>query len=109
MAGARLALMMVETWRGVAGTATFDPVSSFSPDLTIEQDAGPSAPAGFSLLDTYRVRISDVNYFTALSYKDINADLRELNVQVQWQQRGDADATAAEADKSFAVSAYVLK
>jgi hypothetical protein len=109
MPASRLALMMVETWRGVAGTETFDPVSSLSSEITIEKSGGPTEPAGYSLLGTYKVQLNNVDYYTGLSYKDINAVLRALNVTVEWEQGGRQQATADESDKSFALTLYVEK
>ena len=109
MPASRLALMMVETWRGFAGSETFDPVNSLNSDITIENNGGPTAPGGFTLLGTYKVQLNNVEYYTALSYKDINADLRALNVQVEWEQKGAEQATANESDKSFALTVYVEK
>jgi hypothetical protein len=50
-----------------------------------------------------------VEYYTGLSYKDINASLRALNVQIEWEQKGAEQATADESDKSFALTVYVEK
>ncbi len=109
MPASRLALMMVETWRGFAGSETFNPVTSLSSDITIENSGGPTAPGGFTLLGTYKVQLNNVEYYTALSYKDINASLRALNVQIEWEQKGAEQATANESDKSFALTVYVEK
>ncbi len=109
MPASRLALMMVETWRGVAGSETFDPVTSLSSEISIEAAVGPTEPNGFTLLGTYKAQLNNVEYYTALSYKDINADLRALNVQVEWEQKGAEQATANESDKSFALTVYVVK
>jgi hypothetical protein len=109
MIGSRLALMMVETWRGVAGSGTFDPVTSLSSDITIENSEGPTEPNGFTPQGTYKVQLNNVDYYTGLSYKDINADLRALNVQIEWEQKGAEQATADESDKSFALTVYVEK
>ena len=109
MPASRLALMMVETWRGVAGSETFDPVTSLSSEISIEAAAGPAEPNGFTLLGTYKAQLNSVEYYTGLSYKDINASLRALNVQIEWEQKGAEQATANESDKSFALTVYAEK
>ena len=109
MTASRLALMMTETWRGLAGTETFDPVDSFNTELVIEAGSGPDEPNGFTLLGKYNVNLNGVEYYTALSYKDLNTSLRALNVQVEWEQRGTTDATADMSDKSFALTIYTQR
>ncbi|MBN1796422.1 MAG: hypothetical protein JW804_07100 [Sedimentisphaerales bacterium] len=109
VSGSRLALMLVETWRGSAGSDTFDPVATFSTDLTIEADDGPDEPSGFILLGKYKIELNNVNYFVTLSYKDINSDLRALNSNVTWEQRGTEETEVEDTDKSFALTIYVEK
>lgn len=109
MSASRLVLMMTETWRGLEGSETFDPVSSFNSELTIETGQGPDVPNGFTLLGNYKVTLNDVDYYMTLSYKDINAALRKLNVQATWEQRGTENATMVMSDKSFALTTYIRK
>ena len=105
----RLALLLNETWRGSAGSETFDPVATFNPDLTIKTDNGPEPPSGFALLGKYNVELNSFNYYTTLSYKDINSDLRALNSNVAWEQRSTKGTNYDDVDKSFALTIYIEK
>jgi len=109
IAGVQLALTLAETWRGSAGSETFDPITVLGSDLTIETDDGPDVPSGFTLLGKYKIELSSANYFATLSYKDINSSLRALNSTVSWEQRGIVETEADDADKSFGLTIYVDK
>lgn len=107
VAAARTALLLCESWRGVEGTETYDPVAYFGSELTITYDYGPVAPGGFTTLGSYAVTLDGVNYYLTLSWKDVSAGLRALNVVVSWQQRpsGEYDGYWY-ADKSFKLTTY---
>ncbi len=105
----RVALMLVEAWRGSAGSDAFDPIAAFSSELDIEADEGPEVPDGFTLLGYYKVELNNSNYFATLSYEDINAGLRVLNSTVSWEQRGNQDMEFDNADKTFALTLVVEK
>lgn len=110
VSASRAALTLAETWRGVQGSESFDPVASLSTYLTIAaENDGPAEPGGFTLLGQYRVELDSVNYYSTLSYQDINTDLRMLNVIVSWEQRGTESMVFADADKSFVLTVYAKK
>jgi hypothetical protein len=49
----------------------------------------------------------DINYYAFLSWKDVSAGLRALNVVVAWAQRDTGPATIDDADKIYALTTYV--
>lgn len=102
---ARIALMLCESWAGVNGAVTFNPVVQLDDDLAVTQSlTGPAKPADFTILGTYRVVLKDfhgVRHYATLSWKDIQPGLRALNVVVAWAQRGAASNGVENVDKSF--------
>lgn len=109
MNASRIALMMTEAWRGAQGGTAFDPVTLLSDDLNVETADGPDQPDGFTVLDKYQIELNGVSYYSTLSYKDVNASLRALNIIVVWEQKGVKDAAFNDSDNSFALTTYVQK
>ena len=107
-AGARIALLLSESWRGVKGIETYDPTAHFGTDLAITASGGSSAPGGFTLLGSYTVALNGVNYYATLSWKDVVNELRALNVVVAWSHNGQETTNVADADKSFKLTTYTL-
>lgn len=108
---ARVALMLCESWSGVDGALTYNPIVQLGSDLVVTQSlTGPAKPLDFTLLGTYKVVLKDfhgVNHYATLSWKDVQPGLRALNVVVAWAQRG-ADADGLEnVDKSFRLTVNV--
>lgn len=107
---ARIALMLCESWSGVNGALTYNPLVQFSTDLVITTSAtGPTKPDDFTLLGTYKVVLKDyhgVNHYATLSWKDIQPGLRALNVIVAWAQRGAAANGVENVDKSFRLTVH---
>lgn len=112
---ARVALTLCESWRGVKGDQTYDPVSQLSSDLKIAASGtGPDNPGDFNLLGKYVVvldYIKSVNYNATLSWKDVQPGLRALNVVVTWASRdlsvkSKGVSTVAAPDKSFVLTIY---
>jgi prepilin-type N-terminal cleavage/methylation domain-containing protein len=102
----RTGLLLGEGWRGLRGATTYDPVADLSSELTIATSTdGPTAPSGFTEIGKYHIVASRANYYATLSWNDISAGLRALNVSVAWEQRGketDYDDT----DKVFSLTTY---
>lgn len=109
MAASRLALMLVESWRGLQGTTAYNPVTELGAQLTIESDSGPTQPDGFTVLGSYAIVLNNASYYATLSYKDANASLRQLNVTVSWEQKGLTGASLDSSDKLFALTTYVYR
>lgn len=112
---ARIALMLCESWRGVKGDQTYDPVAQLSSDLQITaSSSSPDNPADFILLGKYAVvldYIDSVTYNVTLSWKDVQAGLRALNVVVTWASRDQSGSSksglsVATPDKSFTLTIY---
>ena len=98
VSGTRIGLLLCESWKGLKGSDSYDPVTHFGTDLvftdssTIDFSSHPiTAPIqaqGFTLLGSYSVPINDVTYHAVLSWKDVDVNLRALSVVIIWQQRG---------------------
>ena len=104
----RIGLMLCENWRGLGGAETYDPATYFGSDLIITQSAGPAEPDDFTLLGSYTVTLNSANYYITLSWKDVSAGLRALNVIVAWTQRPQGVSSLNDADKSFKLTTYAL-
>ena len=106
---ARVGLMLCESWRGIRGAETYDPVAHLGSDLAITQStSGPGKPEDFTLLGNYTVTLDGANYYLTLSWKDVDTGLRSLNVVVGWVQRDKGQSTIDDADKSFKLTIYTL-
>ena len=112
---ARIALTFGESWRGVRGDLTYDPVAHLGTGLKVAAAEGPVKPEDFTLLGSYSVQFDDgagVNkYFATLSWKDVQPGLRALNVVVAWASRDQAVGSKQPnpvdaADKSFGLTVY---
>ena len=104
----RIGLMLCESWRGLGGTETFDPVAYLSPDLTITASSGPAEPGDFTLLGNYTVTVNNANFYITLSWKDVSTGLRALNIIVSWAQRQLGQSSLNDADKTFQLTTYAL-
>ena len=108
----RIALLLCENWRGIRGDETFDPEDYWAQDLPVIEVSGegPQVSPGFTVLNTpYTVEINNVLYYVTMSWKDIFAGLRALNVAVAWNQNGSGSGSTAfaDAEKSFRLTTYV--
>ena len=86
---ARLAMLLCENWRGIEGSEAYDPAAYLGSASPITATGTPPGVAeeGFNLLGTYKVVLNGDNYYAALSWKDLNTELRALNVIVTRPQR----------------------
>lgn len=98
---AELALMLVETWRGVGGADTFDSEDHFNSALNINSSTGPACPTDYNQLDSYTIQWNDYDYKATLSSRDIGNGLKSLNVIVAWPF-GNSNA-----DKEYRITSYV--
>ena len=107
---ARIALMLCESWAGVDGVLTYDPVIQLDNNLVITASTtGPAKPEDFTLLGTYKVVLKDyhgVNHYATLSWKDVQPGLRALNVVVAWAQRGPGADGIENVDKTFRLTVH---
>ncbi len=111
--GARIALMLCESWRGIQGSQSYNPVAYLGSDMTVVQSEGPDKPDDFTFLGSYRIVLNEqddgangTDYFATLSWKDIQPGLRALNVIVAWAQRGQSGFENT--DKTFTLTIYAL-
>jgi len=104
----RIGLMLCENWRGLSGTETYDPVAYFGSDLPINTSSGPAEPGDFTLLGSYTATVNNANFYITLSWKDISADLRALNIIVSWAQRQPGLSSFNDVDKTFKLTTYTL-
>jgi hypothetical protein len=105
---ATVAQLLCQSWVGMQGSGTYDPVSALGSGVTIASDTGPSAGAGFTLLGSYHIDLNGDRYFATLSWEDVQTGLRALNLNVAWAQSKRGAMTYADADKSFALTGYYV-
>jgi len=106
---ARVALLFCESWQGVKGSETYNPITHLGADLTItapESDVNmylnyiAGTPQDFTVLGKYKVTTNDGLCYPILSYKDTSAGLRVLNVVVAWPLKGQS-ATGADGHSRY--------
>ena len=109
----RIALLLCESWRGLNGDTTLDPMLLAAGDLQITPSLWDShvTPAGFTLLGNYEIVMDTgdpdgLKYYTTLSWNDVQPGLRALNINVSWAQRTETAKRAANVDKSYALTVY---
>jgi len=96
---ARIGLLLCESWRGLNGIETYNPAAYFGSDLVIAANpvfdfsaghaiTGPIVNESFTPLGIYSIVADGATYYAILSWKDINTDLRALNVVIAWELRG---------------------
>lgn len=92
-AAARLGILLLESWKGRQGQASFDPVDVFESEMTIQTSAiGPDVPDngdGMPLvkLGSYEIILHNVNYYVTLSYDEASASgPMLLNVTLTWRR-----------------------
>ena len=105
---ARVTLMLCEGWRGIKGSETYDPTAHLGSSLVITQNnqVYPDKPPDFTFLGSYTVVLESVNYYTTLSWKDVQPGLRALNVVIAWAQRNQGEGGIDSVDKSFKLTIY---
>ncbi|MEN8126838.1 MAG: prepilin-type N-terminal cleavage/methylation domain-containing protein [Planctomycetota bacterium] len=92
-AASRVAMLLLEGWKGQQGSTRFDPAAVFGGEIVIQTTAsGPDAPnnlAGVPLthLDFYKVIFQHVHYFVTLSYEmPSGSEPMLLNATVAWRR-----------------------
>jgi len=97
-AAGRIGLLLSESWGGLKGSTTYDPVAHLGSALAISppsysgDDISAYIPAGykpadFNLLGAYDVYIGNDLYCAILSWKDTAVGLRTLYTAVVWEPR----------------------
>lgn len=110
---ARVALLLAESWRGLNGDLTLDPIQLAAGDFGISASSwdGHVTPAGFTLLGDYEIVMDTGDpdglvYYATLSWNDVQPGLRALNINIQWAQRSETLERAKNVDKSYALTVY---
>jgi prepilin-type N-terminal cleavage/methylation domain-containing protein len=103
---ARLAMSLLEGWKGQQGDMAFDPVDFFSNEMAIQTSAnGPGAPDNsdgtpLTMLGSYEIVLRGVYYLVTLSYEEPSvSEPKLLNVTVTW--RRDYTQGELEGDERF--------
>jgi hypothetical protein len=121
---ARTALLLCESWRAVHDSNEFDPTQLVDTKLGSVLAIAPGSltyptPDGFTTLGIYQVGVGDndgvgddvrdTSYYAVLSYRDVAAGLRALNVTVVWDRRGSGQnpGTSPHLAKSFQLTTFV--
>ena len=108
IASARIGYLLSESWRGMQGSETYDPVARLGAGLAITASEGPDAPGGYTVLGSYKIVLNDITFYANLSWKDISSTLRAMNTTIAWAQRTHEQTDINDADKSFELTTYVL-
>jgi hypothetical protein len=109
---ARIALALCESWRGLNGDATYNPIQLGTSEMSIAKSSwyGHSVPDDFTPLGDYAITLDNdpagVNYYATLSWKDVQPGLRAMNVNVAWAQRGQGADGRENVDKSYVLTVY---
>jgi hypothetical protein len=94
-------------WTGVGGATNFDPVGVFEPDVNIISSVGPGTPSGFTKLGSYKIVLEGNDYYATLSWENLAAELRALNVVISWDQFGRGTGQFTNANKLYRLTTYV--
>jgi len=108
VASARIGFMLSESWRGMQGSETYDPVARLGGGMTMTVSEGPDAPESYTALGSYKIVLNDITFYATLSWKDISSTLRALNTTIVWAQRTHEQNSIDDSDKSFELTTYVL-
>jgi Tfp pilus assembly protein PilV len=100
---ARIAETLYESWRGVQGASTYNPTSYTWANMTITAGSGPTAPSGFTALNSYAITTNTYSYTATLSYQTVSTGLMALNVIVAWPTSGTGTA-----NNSYTLTSYTL-
>jgi prepilin-type N-terminal cleavage/methylation domain-containing protein len=102
----RIAMLLLEGWKGQQGDMSFDPVDMLGDEMSIQTSTwGPDVPNNsngvpLTLLNFYEIIINDIYYYATLSYEDASAsEPMLLNATVAW--RRDYRQNELEGDESF--------
>lgn len=102
----RIGLMLTENWRALKGNGTYNPTEYLDSEMAITNSDGPDAPEDFTLLGSYKIQLNNCNYYTTLSWKDVQTGLRALNINVVWAQQRQSSASLEDTDKTFKFTTY---
>jgi len=105
MERARLALVLLESWKGMGGNLLYDPTEDVG-TLLWRPSEGPATPAGLHHLGSYMTRTDTGEYYATLSYLNETADEPALlHVAVTWMP-AELGWHSAESRSATALTTY---
>ena len=114
MEATRLAVTMLEGWKGAGGEMTFDPLTnfgngytpSFKTNLALDRIGDGVVPMGMdSCIGEYCITGDRATYLVTLSCVDVDMTdsiPKALNISVKWGEHGHDN----DPDKSFSMTSY---
>lgn len=112
---ARLASLLLNSWKGNGGGASFNPINAFEDQFTITDSPNgpPVAMTGctntFTLLNNYHIVLGNINYYVSMSYCPATAnDPLALSVCVAWLPRYSV-GVVSQNDTCVRLSAYGMQ
>jgi hypothetical protein len=109
MVAAQTAQLVIESWRGVKGVVTYNPVNDAGLGLNIDYVANgqsPAPPLDFLVIGRYRIITQQKTFYMTLSYHTVDAQLRILNSKIGWSISDEAGEEAT-IDKVYSITALV--
>jgi len=100
---ARAGLLLCESWRGLRGATTCNPTTWNLSGVYISAGSGPSAPSGFTTLNSYTLTTNTFAYTATLSWQNLSTGLRALNVTIAWPTSGSGTP-----NNSYTLTSYTL-
>ena len=105
----RLGIMLLEGWKGWAGSSDFAPEVSYGSILNISS-AGSGlnvANGGFDILNHYKIVSDGVSYYAVLSSKDATeTEPKMLNVQITWSRDRQDQSVSSKARSTIRLTTY---
>ena len=103
-AAARIGMLLLESWKGMGGDTSFDPVDVFGSEMTIQTSMiGPEAPDNsdglpLTKLGSYEIILNNIHYYVTLSYDDASTqEPTLLSAVITWRRDyGQGDLTGDE-------------
>lgn len=113
IAAGRIASLLCESWRGLGGASTYNPITDcndlgFGFNITEDSQAlAPVVPLNFTPLGYYRVISDNHTYYVTMSYYNIDSSLLALNVGIAWPASESSQINDAATNKLLRLSALI--
>ncbi|MFC1782851.1 hypothetical protein ACFL02_04605 [Planctomycetota bacterium] len=108
ISASRLGMMLLEGWKGWAGSSDFAPEVSYGSVLNISAaGSGLGGAHGFNILNHYKIVTDGVSYYAVLSSKEATAtEPKMLNVQITWSRDRQDQTVSSKALKTIGLTTY---
>lgn len=106
---ARIGLLFSESWKSVKGYRLYEPEEHLDPPIGVDAVFGNGVPDGYTENGTYLVVADNRNYYITLSWKDVDAELQALNVEVNWTPNPPQGNGITDAYKSFTLTSFIFE